>query len=345
MAARVPAGGGCVVAAFPDADAAALAAAARAITTATGSTVGTALTDALDPRHWQQSRSAIGGLRRLGVGALAGAPALAGWVRLCAPAAVSAEEQYTVNEALLALAELRRLAGEAAVVPPAAVGTVTGFLDTTFEPALTGLLVPPLRIWHRGALGYLRGLHGDLERLLSVLHGFLAALDDPPAGDPDAAWHEYTRMELVAAIADLGPRLDRLRLERSWQAPQPGAGPDTQPERPAEPAAERAADQAAKPAAKPAAESGPESRLEPDGAVVRATPADLTAWLISELAVPSIARRRSACTALAALGPRAAAALPAVLQLLAELDAAPERVVGELRNQALAAAVALSADW
>lgn len=58
--------------------------------------------------------------------------------------------------------------------------------------------------------------------------------------------------------------------------------------------------------------------------------------------MPSIARRRAACAALVTLGPRAAGALPAVLRLLTELDAAPQAVVGELRDQALAAAVAIS---
>ena len=297
---RVPTGGDCVVAAFPDVDTAGLAAAARAITTSAGSTVGIALTDALDPRHWQQSRSAIGGLRRLGVAALAGAPALAGWVRLCAPRAVSAEEQYTVNEGLLALAELRRQAGT--VLPPEAIGVVAGFLDTTFEATLTALLAPPLRIWHRGALMYLRDLHGDPECLLPALHSFLTALDGPHDDGPDAAWHEHTRMELVAVIADLGPRLERLRVERSWRAAAP-------------------------------ADPGP----------VVTAPENLAEWLTGELAVPSIIRRRAACAALATLGPQAVAALPAVLRLLAELDAAPDAVVGELRAQALAAAMAMSA--
>jgi hypothetical protein len=132
----------------------------QAINASTGSVVGTALTDALDPQHWQQSRSVISGLRRVGVAALAGAPALAGWVRLCAPRAVSAEQQYTVNEGLLALAELRCRCLDVPDVPPEAIAAVTDFLDTVFEPSLMALLVPPLRVWHRGALTYLRGLHG-----------------------------------------------------------------------------------------------------------------------------------------------------------------------------------------
>ncbi|WP_327003884.1 hypothetical protein OHA72_54005 [Dactylosporangium sp. NBC_01737] len=371
---RVPAGGDCIVAAFPDTDTAGLAAAAQAITTSTGSTVGTALTDALDPRHWQQSRSAIGGLRRLGVAALAAAPALAGWVRLCAPVAVTAEEQYTVNEGFLALAELRRLAVTAPEVPPAAVAAVTGFLDTTFEASLTSLLAPPLRIWHRGALGYLRGLHGDPERLLPLLHGFLTALDGPQEADPDAAWHEYTRMELVSVIADLGPRLDRLRVERGWQeAFRPAQPPDRPSGRATDPATppgltqpggasdlappdltppDRGADLLAEGALDPAAprDVAPPNLPPPDLAAREVAaqgrtpeaPADLTQWLIGELAVPSIARRRAACAALVTLGPRAAGALPAVLRLLTELDAAPQAVVGELRDQALAAAVAIS---
>jgi hypothetical protein len=206
-----------------------------------------------------------------------------------------------VNEGLLALAELRR----SAVDLPDALAVVTDFLDRVFEPSLMTLLVPPLRVWHRGALGYLRGLHGDPERLISVLHGFLTALDTAaqPEDDPDESWHEYSRMELVAAIADLGPRLERLRVERSWQATT-----DRHTE-----------------------------------VVADAGPSNLTDWLIGELAVPSMARRQAACAALATLGPPAAAALPALLRLLAELDPAPDAVAGELRNQALAAAVALSA--
>lgn len=323
---RGPVGDELAAAAFPDTDVAGLAAAVHASggtsgggTSGGGTSVRAALVDALDPQHWQQSRSAIAGLRRTGAGALGAVPALAGWARLCAPRAVSGDEQFAVNECMLALAELRRLAGEPA-------DAVADFLDTVFAPALMTLLVPPLRVWHRGALTYLRGPYGDPERLASVLHGFLTALDDGarPEGDPDGPWHEYTRMELVMALAELGPRLEQLRVERSWQAttPAPAAASRT------------AADATPGPAANMAVGVAGQREVE--------VPVSLTAWLIGELAVPSMARRRAACAALATLGPQAAEALPALLRLLAELDQAPDAVVGDLRNQALDAAVALS---
>ncbi|HEY3003995.1 MAG TPA: hypothetical protein VGJ44_16740 [Kribbellaceae bacterium] len=346
---RYPVGGDCVAAAFPNVDTTGLAAAAQAISASTGSVAGTALTAALDPQHWQQSRSAIDGLRRFGVAALAGAPALAGWVRLCAPRAVSLEQQHTVFEGLLALAELRRLAADPHDAPPQAVAVVTDFLDTAFETSLMTLLVPPLRVWHRGAVGYLRGLHGDPERLMSVLNGFLAALDSSaqPKGDHDS-WDEYTRMELVAAIVDLGPRLEQLRIERSWQAmiqddaeveadPEPVAAKPAAADPP--PADTPAPDVAGHPAS---AVPGPVAAGSVERGPVTAVPRSLTEWLIGELAAPSMARRRAACDALATLGPQAATALPALLRLLAELDPEPDAVVGELRNQALAAAVAVS---
>jgi len=54
-----------------------------------------------------------------------------------------------------------------------------------------------------------------------------------------------------------------------------------------------------------------------------------------------VSRRRAACRALQRLGGQARAAGPALLALLAELDNAPAAVVAELREEALAAMLAI----
>lgn len=116
MAALAPAGGDCVVAAFPDADTTGLAA-ARAITTATGSTVGAALTDALNPRLWPQSRNA---LATLGPRAVAAPPAV---LRLltgldAAPEAVVRERALASAVAMSAPRERALAAAVAMSAPP-----------------------------------------------------------------------------------------------------------------------------------------------------------------------------------------------------------------------------------
>jgi hypothetical protein len=185
---------------------------------------------------------------------------------------------------------------------------------------------------------------------MSMLQVFLAALRSSARleADPDESWHEYSRMELIAAIVDLGPRLEQIRVERSWQAMierNTQLAPD--PERVAAQPPASDAPPVDAPVLDVAGDSasmmpGPMTAEPVERGPATVVPTSLTEWLIGELAAPSMARRQAACAALATLGPQAAPALPALLRLLAELDRAPDAVVAELCNQALAAAVAVS---
>jgi hypothetical protein len=204
-----------------------------------GSPVVPTLVLAIDPRHWLQTRSAISGLRRQGPAAAAAAPAIAGWIALSVDRARTADQHYTVNEAMNGLADMR--AGLAALgaasaastavtaeeadedappgAPPDHVARIARFLDEVFQPYLLGKLTPPLRIWQRGAVAYLRGLHGDLTSVATALQGLLLALQrapEPPAADAD--WFACLRMDLVGVVADVGVRLAR-------------PGPEPEPER------------------------------------------------------------------------------------------------------------------
>lgn len=182
-----PYGHRCAAAAFPGADLDGLPRAA--------SPVVAALTVAIDPRHWPQSRSAFDALRRQGMDAACAAPAIAGWLALCVDRAVTEEEQHTIHDGLSALADLRADASD----------RVALFLDGVFQPWLLSRLVPPLRIWHRGAATYLRAAHGDPTAVVAAVHRFLEALAESPdsAGD---GWFAYARAELVRVVGELAAR-------------------------------------------------------------------------------------------------------------------------------------------
>jgi hypothetical protein len=215
-----PYGQACARAAFDADELAGVDAAVAAIQEHLAGPVVATLTMAIDPRHWPQTRSAVSGLRRQGPAAVCAAPAIAGWVKLCAGRATTPEQQHTVHDALLALAEMRRMAANDVVAEPAAAVLRVGrFLDEAFQPYLLSTLVPPLRIWQRGAVTYLRGLHGDLEQLAAALQHFAQALQEAPAERDD--WYAYLRMELIALVADLGPQLEWLHIERAWRE-EPG---------------------------------------------------------------------------------------------------------------------------
>ncbi len=225
---RVPAGPGGVPfgpalarAAFTPAELSDVDSAVAAVQRLIASPVVPTLILAIDPRQWPQTRSAVSGLRRQGPAAISAIPAIAGWLKLCAHRATTNEQQYTVHDILLALADLRRLAGTLAPAEPGpAADRLARFLDEAFQPYLLSVLVAPLRIWHRGAVSYLRGQGGDVEALAESLRRFATTLLDAPAEHDD--WYSYLRMELFALIADLGPRLERIALERDLRArPEP----------------------------------------------------------------------------------------------------------------------------
>jgi hypothetical protein len=152
------------------------------------------------------------------------------------------EQSFGLNESLFRLTQLREQLDEPDLLaPPEALDRVRRFLDEVFQPYLLTLLVPPVRYWQRGIVGYLNTRYGDLEAVADALHRFVIALRDHTwPGGANADWDEYTHSETLTLIGELGPHLDRIRLEREWwdrpmkEAPAlraigPGAEPVQEP--------------------------------------------------------------------------------------------------------------------
>ncbi|MBO3750666.1 hypothetical protein J5X84_31705 [Streptosporangiaceae bacterium NEAU-GS5] len=219
-------GDDCLRAAFPADSLQGLAEAITAVERAHPSAAVSMLVASLNPYHWRSSRSAAAGLREQGRAALRAGPALAGWLKLCVGHGVGAGQQDGINDALYRLSQLRAGLDEAdPMVPQAALDRVRRFFDEVFQPYLLTLLVPPVRYWQRGVIGYLDGLNGDLEAVAAALQGFVVALREHTWGSgADSDWDEYTHSETLALIGRLGPHLDRRRVERDWLA-QPAAEP------------------------------------------------------------------------------------------------------------------------
>jgi hypothetical protein len=201
-----PRGNGLIRAAFAWADLDGLDDAVAALADRSSPVVA-GLVAAVDVRHWQQTRAAVSALRRNRPPAVAAAPALAGWVLLCAEQASTPgrpDRPYALNEALGGLAELRAgLDGSWYLDVPAACRRVAVFLDEVFQPQLLEMLQRPMRIWHRGAFTYLRGHHGDASAVVTVVSRYLADVaddDDPPA---DRDWFAYTRADAVSLLGEL----------------------------------------------------------------------------------------------------------------------------------------------
>jgi hypothetical protein len=298
-------GDDCLRAAFPADSLQGLAEAVAALERAHPSAVVPVLVASLSPYHWRSSRSAVAGLREQGRAALRAAPAVAGWLKLSVDHGVAVGQQDGINDALYRLSRLRAELDEAdPVAPPAALERVRRFFDEVFQPYLLTLLVPPVRYWQRGIVGYLEALNGDLERVAAVLGGFAVALREHTWGSAtNSDWDEYTHSETLALIGKLGPHLDRLSVEREWLA-------------------RSAAEPPAQPGAPPAAD--PPS-----------LPEQSVAWAQQELAAPSVSRRLAACRLLHQLGSKAQPAVPAVRAMLAQLDGAAQAAVAELREEAL----------
>ena len=213
---RQVSGDACVSAAFPGDSLDGLPEAVAALARVHPSAVVPVLVASLNPQHWRSSRSAVVGLGAQGRGALAAAPAIAAWLRLCVDHGSEAEQSFGINESLYRLAQLRKQLDEPDLVaPPEALDRVRCFFDELFQPYLLTLLVPPVRYWQRGVIGYLRALHGDLEAMAGALRSFTVALREQtwPAG-ANSDWDEYTHGEALALIGELGPRLDRIEVER-----------------------------------------------------------------------------------------------------------------------------------
>ena len=182
-----------------------------------------------------------------------------------------------------------------------AAPAVAGWLKLSVDHGVAPLLVPPVRYWQRGIVGYLDALNGDLETVATALHGFAVALRERTWGSAtNSDWDEYTHSETLALIGKLGPHLDRLRVERDWLASS-----------------------AAEPPAEPPAADPP------------SLPEQSVAWAQQELAAPSVSRRLTACRLLRQLGSDAQPALPALRAMLAQLDGAAPAAVAELREEAL----------
>ncbi|MFC0436496.1 HEAT repeat domain-containing protein [Kutzneria buriramensis] len=275
-------GEACVEAAFPGADVAGLREAAAQLRAVYPSAVAETLLASVNSRRWKPARTAIGGLRKQGRAGMWTAPAIAGWLKLRMDEGVHEEESYAISDALFALTEMRPLLGEYGCEP------MERFLDDVFQPYLLTLLAPPVRYWQRAIVGYLEREEGDLEAVAARLQTFVVAVREETSD-----WDQYTHAEILRLLGEIGPKLERLGVERKWRT---------------------------------------ERRPEP---IER--PVD---WLIAELAAPSVERRIEACRAVRRLG--AADAMPALLALAKELESAPENVVEQLREEAMAAMLALA---
>jgi hypothetical protein len=298
-------GDDCLGAAFPADSLQGLAEAVAALERAYPSAAVPVLVASLNPYHWRSSRSAVAGLREQGRAALRAAPAVAGWLKLSVDHGAAAWQQDGINDALYRLGRLRAELDEADLVAtPAALERVRRFFDEVFQPYLLTLLVPPVRYWQRGIVGYLEALNGDLETVATALHGFAVALREHTWGSgTNSDWDEYTHSETLALIGKLGLYLDRLRAESDWLA-------------------RSAAEPPAQPGAPPAAD-------------LPSLPEQSVAWAQQELAAPSVSRRLTACRLLRQLGSHAQPAVPALRAVLAQLDGAALAAVAELREEAL----------
>lgn len=187
------------------------------------------LAGALRPGRWVESRAAVAGLRRQGAAAVGAIPALAAWTMLQAVPATEPAEQLTVNEALLTLRELRRaLMATRRERPDDALLRLAAMQEEVVDPHLVALMTLPPRLWHRGAIAFLRDARPRPDRRLVALEGWLTRSAAPPPGD--AAWWEHTRAEALTALSELAtddgkvrdgatPAVDLDALERLWQAP------------------------------------------------------------------------------------------------------------------------------
>lgn len=306
--------------AFPEADLDGLDEAVVAVLAARPSPAVPALIAQIAVGGWSTTRSVVAGLRGLGDAARAAIPEVAGWVACSASAAADAEEQHTVLEALLALQAWRESVGERRGLPDQAAERFLQVLAQTLDPFLVTALVPPLRVWHRGAVGYLSTTRMDPERLIEALTRLLAGTDEPaPTGY--GAWHAQTRAEIVRLVAETGRRLE---AEREAQAFAGAVGTLTEPTR-TEP--NRTEPTRTEPTRTEAAERGPQI----DDPVV--------AWAVAELGRRELRRCAAAVEIVARLGPRAAPALPALHALLLIRPDDPPPALLDLQRAAAEAAV------
>ena len=307
--------------AFPGLDDARTAALGDAVTALLDAPQGAtvrALLGRIGTGSWQETRSAVSALRRLGGPAQAAVPAVAGWVASSAAAATDAEQQHTVLEALHALDSWRQhLDQGAALARGTAVEPVRQLLTDTFDPFLVAALQPPLRIWHRGAAGYLRHSAADPATVIAALSRLLDGPDSArPAGYED--WHAYSRAEIVTALAETAEREQALLQDLAVAAAL------------AEPAPE---------GFEPVPDGA--SSVEPDAGdpldpLDQADPGDpgdpMVTWAVSELDSGDPQRCLVAVELLRRLGARSVPAIPQLHRLLALRPADPPAALVDLQR-------------
>ncbi len=308
-------GNACIAAAFPADDLHGLPEAIAALASESRSSVVPSLIEALDPQRYRPSRSAAHALYKQGRPGVCAAPAIASWFKLTVDGGLHPDGMFGINDVLTYLTTLRSLIGEPrTATTPQPAERIAAFLDEVFRPYLLSLLTPPVRYWQRGIVDYLRALHGDLEATAIALQRFEVTLRESSGAPIDADWNEYTFSETVALLGDLGPHVERLRIEREWRE-QPIVVPPPTP--------------LVVPVIVPA--------VEPDDVPEQTLP-----WAIGELAAPSISRRVAACRVIARMGTNAQDAVPALRILLAGLDDEASPAVASLRDQARTALQAVT---
>ena len=164
-------------------------------------------------RNWHPARSAVGGLREDGPGALASAPVIAAWVAIGAPICPDDYAGYGLREAVITLADLQLALQNKRTSPPDedtrhALERMARFFEECVEPMLCALLVGPRARVQRGVINYLRRCEvSNLDAIIDALERHVDS-STPPTNDGDYA-HGYTDALKVLQTLDARQRAER----------------------------------------------------------------------------------------------------------------------------------------